>query len=71
MSSLPRFKGKRFTITIDDADCIGCPKMDLKLQNLDFLSFTSDEKFYGIRCIHEDACERVRSLADNVHGNKV
>ena len=69
MSSLPRFKGNRFTITIDDADCVGCPNMNLELQNLDFLSFTSDEKFYNVRCIHEDACERVRSLAENVHGN--
>ena len=41
--------------------CKDCECADLEVQRLDILSFVvdGDEKLWSIRCIHEDACERM------------
>lgn len=49
--------------------CYDCPCADLELDKLEFRSFDggSDDREWTIRCIHEDACERMENLGKDLH----
>lgn len=45
--------------------CHGCEKADLELESFETENFNGVEKHWSIRCIHQQACERIYERLDN------
>ena len=45
--------------------CEGCDKADLEIECLETESFAGRQMNWGIRCLHQEACERICEVLDN------
>ena len=45
--------------------CEGCDKADLEIDCLETETFDGMHKHWGIKCLHQQACERICEVLDN------